>query len=225
MFENIEQMRKDFEAIMEEYNGDDLYDFLDNCGHFSNLGNGSYRTVYEWEDLEDYVIKVQNVSEDGIDYGASEAFLYERAVAQGLDWAFAATTYLGRVGNYMFYLAEYCICDEEEFSSSVMNYSCEQWIEENSDDANETRSHEELASYYYSHVSEGYPDTDDCLSYADGVWGIKGAAVFSFIDHYNINDLHGGNWGYREDCWGNRHLVIVDYGGYNHNILEENKIA
>lgn len=236
MFESLKQMKTEFETeILNnlDYSSCDI-DKTFFCGddRLEILGCGFFRTTFVWNKYPMYVVKAQRLhvtkslsnTDMCIDYGKVESFVYNRAIEKGVEWAFAETHWLGEDECYTYYLMERCDCDEIAISSIVEERLCAEWVEDIYDPADDVTK-EDLVSYYYDNIGEGGSQPEDCIAYAIGVWneeGHDGYEVEAFLEELNINDLHAGNWGYRP---GTKELVMVDYGGYNHNIIEEQMSA
>ena len=195
--EEFEYMYWLAERIIESdfFNYDSLYDwgqdwenyFADNYG--VTLEFGCTKACFISTDSE-WVIKL-NTSD--MDYCHDEAENYQRAVIRGIDECFAACYFLDHIGGYDFYIQEKVDVDEETTDSTCYTYASRQC---NSDD--------------YDDINELYWDMDDyeriIALFEDSIFKTQ---LLDFIDTYNINDLHVGNFGYR-----NNSPVLMDYSGY-----------
>lgn len=122
------------------------------------------------------------------DYCAVETYLYERAVEYGVQDAFLEIKEIGMIGASRIYIQEKVDCDSSDKSSSS---------------AEDRESYRSLAkSYRLSDVVGGL------FLHDYGEEFVK--KLVSFLEEYNISDLHNGNWTVVDGK-----PKLVDYGGYN----------
>lgn len=143
------------------------------------------------EDLSDWVIKVGfRETEDSMDFCQIEASNYEDAIRWELDEFFASCYELCDItpskdynfdGDITFYIQEKAKPDEEKTSSTCSEYTGSDWNDDN------------------DRLESLFRDSD------------KFEDLLEFIDDWNINDLHSGNFGYTSDG----RVKIIDYSGYN----------
>ena len=152
--------------------------------------------------LKNWVIKVDfNKRADpfyGPDYPSMcqiEANNYKCACARGIEGYFAATYAMGSVNGLNYFLQERVIVDEEAISSSFQEYCCVG--DEDEEDMNEI----------YMRICD--MDDDERLK---AIFGEDEGAreLVDFVDEFEINDLHEGNYGIRKDG----SIVIIDFSGY-----------
>lgn len=142
----------------------------------------------------DWVLKVRMPDNDCYrDYCYDEAKNYQYAIEEGIEECFAACYFLNRIGGYDFYIQEKVDIDEEAIDSTCYIYASNQ-----------------CGSNDYEDINELYWDMDDYerVTAVFGGTDFK-ARLIDFIDNYAINDLHAGNFGYRDSF-----PVIIDYSGY-----------
>lgn len=145
------------------------------------------------EDLSDWVIKVGFVySDEEDDLCAIEADFYEEAVEEELDEFFAAT--------YEFYSLPL----PEKFN---LKRSIKFFIQEKA-----TPDEEKTSATCEEYTGSDWNDDDDRIESLFGglVKCKKLNKLFEFIDKWDINDLHSGNFGYTSDG----RVKIIDYSGY-----------
>ncbi len=137
------------------------------------------------------------------DYNCLEAGYYQRACEENLEYLFAATYCLGARCGLMIYAQERVKVDEDCTSDSFLNYTLENYFDRCS---HEDYSEEEIQEAAWEESCE--LDNDDRI-YAM-IENVHDAdKLIYFINKYDINDLHCGNWGYRGD-----QPVLIDYSGY-----------
>jgi hypothetical protein len=139
--------------------------------------------------IEDECERQDFIDEYGTnDYCAVETYLYERAVEYGVQDAFLEIKEIGMIGASRIYIQEKVDCDSSDKSSSS---------------AEDRESYRSLAkSYRLSDVVGGL------FLHDYGEEFVK--KLVSFLEEYNISDLHNGNW----TVVGGK-PKLVDYGGYN----------
>ena len=167
-------------------------------------------------DDTDYVIKVGLLLElkggyrKGDDYCAIEYNNYKKACELGIEKYFASMCYLGVVNDISFYLQEKVRIDEDRTSDNFYSYSQRTYYNdvEVPDEDEDPNGYDE---YWDNIYSTGDELDDEERIYAmidDDRDAIK---VSHFCMDNEINDLHGGNWGY-VDNWGQ--AVLIDYSGF-----------
>jgi hypothetical protein len=145
----------------------------------------------------DYVFKIQYDFDKDIDYCANEAAVYVAAEREGVAEFFAWTACIGTYGNADVYAMERVVVDENRNSSDSYAYHCEQWREESGSDDEDVD------------IFGDYDDHDGMIEYAIAHNGNLMRKAVDLLESIGVNDLHCGNWGYRDDVF-----VLVDYGGY-----------
>ena len=177
----------------------------------SNLSynSGACRIVVWDNNYDDFVVKfpISNAEEK---FCRREVELYARAQELHIDEAFAwcdciyePNTALSGIGVYAM---EYLDCDEEEISSKTFDSAFRYYCEDQGLDPTDEK------------VRKDYEwDVYDCDEANDYLYDLfmtkldekKRTSVDEFISDNDINDLHAGNMGFRNDM-----LVICDYAGY-----------
>lgn len=145
-----------------------------------------------------YVFKIQYDFDKDIDYCANEAAVYVAAEREGVAEFFAWTACIGTYGMTNVYAMEKVEVDENRNSDDSYTYHCEQWREENDGDDDEDVD-----------IPGDYDDHDGMIEYAIAHNGSLMCKAVALLESIGVNDLHCGNWGYRDDVF-----VLVDYGGY-----------
>lgn len=155
------------------------------------------------EELPNWVIKVgytyPGADVEDKDYCSIEADNYERAEEEDLGEFFAAIYELCEVNfpkeygcdrNAVFYIQERAEPDEEKTSSTCHDFMCSCCSCKDCD----------------------YCCDGDDYDRLESLFGKTGRLdeLFSFINEYDINDLHSGNFGYTFDG----KVKIIDYSGY-----------
>lgn len=155
------------------------------------------------DELPNWVIKVgytyPGASVEDRDYCSIEADNYERAVEEDVDEFFAAIYEIYEVclpeeygcnRNTVFYIQERAEPDEEKTSSTCHDFMCSCCSCKDCD----------------------YCCDGDDYDRLESLFGKTGRLdeLFAFINEYDINDLHSGNFGYTFDG----RIKIIDYSGY-----------
>lgn len=205
-----------FDAIICEDN-DGFFNWC--CDHRDFLGGdikvycGETKACIISDELSNWVIKVgftyndKDRDEDVTDFCAIEARNFESAVAEGLEEFFAASYKLCELtppekydfkDNISFFIQEKAMPDEEKTSSTCDSYMRGSQNREEEDD-------EDYCGDYYDY---DYDDDDRLESLFYG--NEKYDELTAFINEFNINDLHSGNFGYTP----NGQVKIIDYSGF-----------
>lgn len=174
---------------------------------------GQTRAVFVDDDEDRFVLKVQYSDNDEVDYCASEAWAYQKACDQNLGQFFAAIACVGKFENLSLYVVEKCDVDEDQTSSLSEEHYYRYWLAEN----HLTDSEATMEQFYDEVDDDEYRNPDGMLNFAETEWGYYNAErVKDFLDFYQINDCHVGNWGWRDG-----ELVITDYAGFCVDIVKE----
>lgn len=149
------------------------------------------------DDDNDWVLKIP-FCDKACDYCALEAENYKKAVEVGVEEGFAACHFLMEYEGAPCYIMEKVSCDEQTVESDFYEIGSNKLSGEMDED--------EIYSYLGS--MDGDEIVDQLLEfyYDDGFL----RDVYDFLSQNEINDLHTGNVGYRND-----QLVLVDYSGYH----------
>ena len=159
------------------------------CIFSEELPNWVIKTGFTWDGEED---------DDDFDYCTIEARNYQDAIIEGVEKFFAASYELctvtpseckGLCNNIYFYIQEKAEPDEVKTSST-----CERYI--NGD-------YEDSEPWYHDHT-----DTERLESLFGEDKNFN--KLLKFINEWQINDLHSGNFGYTKDGI----AKIIDYSGY-----------
>lgn len=170
-----------------------------------DIVRGETKAVVISNDLENWVIKVdiQPTNPDPRPnegrYCEMEYQHYLAAVDEEVDSYLAAMYKIGELYGIAIYLQETAIPDEETMISSFEEYAggCL--------DKNEYEDEDEYL-YYRSSCARHLEDCEKCYA----IFGHDAIDIALFVDKYEINDLHEGNWGTTRDG----RIVIFDYSGY-----------
>lgn len=213
--------RRDFEVLFTKLYDTNIKDFLDNptdhyirtewiervrqSEHYDDIYicGGCSRLVVVDNNCK-YVFKIQIDKETDVDYGIAEEYIFNEAVKFGISDFFAWSGYVGKYGNAEVYAMEKVDACECKISSEAYSYHL--------GIARENADFDDDEEPYI----DGYDDHDGMLEFACSVNGEGMNKVIDFIIHYGINDLHCGNWGYRNDT-----LVLIDYGGYGRKVYKD----
>ena len=181
----------------------DFYKKLEVLPYDTCVASGATRGVFMRNDgeLDRWVIKA-DFKTNSYHYCALEAQYYEEAVAEGVDWAFAATYFLTEINGIYFYIQERLNCDcQDSTSEKLRDYiinECGVVQEEDEDDL-------DFQSRIWDY-EDSWLEWDDVL-----VCLIGDADVEEFIYSHGINDLHEANYGLTEEGY----FKVVDFCGYN----------
>lgn len=186
--------------------------YFDNISHplltfFSEFGDwtlnrGWCRIVLSAVD-SDYVLKIPANFLCGrrVDFNENEFEMYQRALRDGWDGAFAACYKAGSYRGIPLLLMEKIDVDEEH-NENISYATLEREFAETFD-GNEEQVQDALDSY------ECGGDSETIMRYLQSVYGEE------FIDWCDVNDLadiHSGNFGFK-NCDVN-HPIICDYASY-----------
>lgn len=187
-----------FDAVICEDN-DNFFDWCRNHkdfleGHIK-VYCGETKACIISDELSNWVVKVgftyndEYRLENTTDFCAIEAKNYRDAVDEGLEEFFAASYELCRVAapkeyNYeddiIFFIQEKAVPDDEKTSAT-----CEKYTGSDQND-----DFDRIESLFCGHK--------------------KLEELFRFIEDWDINDLHSGNFGYTADG----KIKIIDYSGF-----------
>lgn len=160
-----------------------------------SLSSGATKAVIIPNSL-DYVIKIPFITNSEINYCAREAEYYSDAKDSNIEELFCECFYLEDFCGVPIYLMEKVSCDETEVFDSFYNYL-----------TSKRDLNEEEAEDYMDNISENtvvYELTE--IYYND-----KYDLFWEFCSEHEINDIHAGNVGFRD----NGQLVIIDYSGFH----------
>ena len=138
------------------------------------------------------------------DYNFLEAKYYELACEEGIEEFFAATYFLKNIDDVDVYVQEKVEADEDAVSSSFFEYTLENYF---SDRVVENEEDEDK-------LNDDAWDEANSLDNEERIYAMienysDARRVVDFASKYQINDLHSGNWGYRD-----AQPVLIDYSGY-----------
>ena len=180
---------------LDSYGKCSLRDWYENNGLAYagySMSSGCTKACIMHDDLIDWVIKVGFV--DGkLDYAALEYENYCLAVEAGLSFYFPETVYIGEFGGRAFYAQRMCDCDEDQISSEWFECLCDRYEECGEDYDSDS---------IWNEVDDLEDDERVDLFFGD-------EELIEFLRERRINDLHGGNFGYRGGC-----KVIIDFSGF-----------
>lgn len=183
--------------------------------------SGATRMVFgEYENC-DVVFKILKDRTD-INYNASEAFIYDRAQQNGLDEWFAWTALVEVIEingvKTEVYAMDYCDVDADKLENASYDLAVQEYCDEEGKSLEEMS--EEEKEDIYGWIEEA-GSSDAIRHYMFGTYGYDAMSVlFNFLDDYEVNDTHAGNWGYL-----NGHLVLIDFGGYERDVIAMAKEA
>lgn len=207
------------DAYMDAYdcesmygNWDECYDMEENYGTW--FATGCTRFIVGDENY-DYIIKLQKLEEE-IDYCSFETNTYKRAEDLGFADKFAWTdklmdytfNFCGRDITIPIYVMECVECNYAMVSDDSYAFHYNSFCEREGLDP----SREESRSVYYRRDGN-YCSTEAMLEFAFATWSSSltfKEGFIRFLRNERINDLHCGNWGYRNGGI----LVLTDYAGY-----------
>ncbi len=144
-----------------------------------------------------------------LDYCKRELYNYKAACEKGLDKFFAEIHKVGEVNGIDVYLQEKVRVDEgvEEEVDEIFRqyvYAGDENYYDEFEDEDERRAI----------LEDGVSDMD-AGEKIEAIFGFN-EELINFVEDYDINDLHSGNYGYRGG-----ELVIIDFSGYNVYSIEE----
>jgi len=214
----IEELKAaaNFESFL---NGEqDYYDWLwDNSKSIpEHIGtaNGATRFVF-WDNDEPSCVFKINMYRGGIDYGKQEVYIYNKAVERGVEEHFAWAAKVYSYGANDVYAMEYCSVDYDRTSDESWEYHARAICAEEDWDYDNLSDYEQEQLQCYVEDSE-YAQTAGMLEFARSQMSWEEFYDFrGFINDMGLNDLHCGNWGYR-NC---DKLVLVDYAGYERDLM------
>lgn len=203
------------EAIKESFNI-----FCDNAekyaeeNHLSfNCGASKFCII---DEESDWVIKVSfdcscDMEDEDmeIDYCKRELYNYKKACEAGLEKYFAAIFKIGEVEGVEIYLQEKLVANNDT-CDDVDNIFYDYIYSLDEDYYNEFESDDERNSAIWDGIYD--------MTVGERLEAIFGfnRKLIDFVEKYDINDLHAGNYGYRGS-----ELVIMDYSGWNVYSIEE----
>ena len=173
-------------------------------GTIKFLGKGAERKVYSIEGIDGFVLKVDRTDYDKCNGFRCrlECYVYREALKEGWEEYFVPAYYLGKIGNTTFSL-QYRV---NVWEDNAYEKLCE-YIDSNPGTFEYYYSYDEDETYVnYAEAISDMSDYEIANVLLDGV----GYRFGDFLDNYNVNDLHQGNFG--TDEYGN--FLIVDYCGY-----------
>lgn len=171
------------------------------------VDDGACRVVVIDAVHQDFVIKFGWNKKDK-KYCEREEEVYEAAEEKGLGQYFAWTHYICDYQNRAVYAMEYLDCDEEDISDKSSDYCWKLYCEDNNVDTDEDDW--DIRDEFWDSYNDASDQTYGVVRYISSMISAKDAiALDQFIWDNDINDLHDGNFGYR-----NKEIVICDYAGY-----------
>lgn len=178
--------------------------FTDNTG--IHVEFGCTKAVFLSD--SDWVLKT-NIKRDTCDkyedYCRREADNYELATHEHIDNYFAACYFYKEVDGYDFYIQERIDPDEDSISSSCYDYISSRYSKDFESIEDEDERNYRIDDAFYDMSDEERIYAVFCDYPTDII-----DAIVTFISDLDINDLHPGNFGYRES-----RPVIMDYSGFN----------
>lgn len=137
-------------------------------------------------------------------YCEREARYFQIAQKRHLDKYLAATYEVGEIAGVKMFLQE-----RAEPDTDKIDMICQTYIEDNSLNFGIDRESYDSDEAFQEAVS----DSASWMEEEDRICAIVGECdeLIDFIDEFEINDLHSGNWGTTSDG----RIVIFDYSGYN----------
>lgn len=180
--------------------------------------SGATRVVFGTYSEPSVVFKMLQDRND-IDYNASEAFIYQRAIEAGVSEWFAwtekvETIEVNGVKTYI-YAMDFCDVDGDQLENASYDLAVQEYLadegltlEEMSDDDRENM---------YHMIDDSYcGDSEGIQHYMFATYNYEDMCnLFNFLEDNFVNDTHAGNWGYL-----NNHLVLIDYGGFERNVIQ-----
>ena len=162
--------------------------------------NGATKFVFLFEDIPSCVIKV---SCHGMlnDHCRIEAENFKKAQNAGLECYFAPTILFKEIDGVEFYLQERVECDTDGIDSEMYAYA-EKICFSDKNAMDEDEFNDLLDEMIFDF------DIEDSIKAVFGE-DYKTEMLIKFCEKNKINDLHAGNYGYKNDF-----PVILDYSGY-----------
>ena len=211
MMKFTERENSRFAEVLERLDVDDFFDHLtggyDFWGWWEEVGceyedddiflhAGATKVVIEIEDIG-WVLKVDfdNTSEA---YCELEADVYADAVAAGFEDFLAAEYFYTTKRGKDFYAQEIAIPDEDAVTSTCYEYYTSDMSEEEATD-------------WWENVGVDCLDDGQRVAAMFDMSSQKLWGFIQFLEEHEVNDLHTGNFGYKNDG----KVVIFDYSGYH----------
>lgn len=167
------------------------------------------------DENDDYIIKFQTDG-CGVDYGSIEATVYADAIKEGFESKFVFCEKLfdyvhvakdGTEYCYPIYVYERVYCSYDTISDDSYDYHYKSFCEQEDIDPELDSSRDR----YYQEDGR-YSGSAEMMEFAFNFWheGLEFQERFiRFLRKHYVNDMHAGNWGYRDN-----ELVMTDYAGY-----------
>lgn len=174
------------------------------------IKNGATRFVIFEKENPNFVLKFLREDDGEINYNEIETVIYEYSekekISEFFAWSFKLFDFDFNGKNLPIYVMEFVDSDEDIIYDDSNNYQFKLFCEEEGLDPENEESREKFDNDDNYHVG----GTDAMLEFAEDYWGEEVFnSVSSLLERANVNDLHCGNWGYRDN-----QLVIIDYAGY-----------
>lgn len=166
---------------------------------------------------------VYKIDKPGYDMCHREAFVYQCACEAHLEKFFAKTEYLfdyvaTLVDNFSeeeyhkeigVYVCDFCDISEDNNSDEAYTLMRKDFCEDH-DIEPDYMTNEQESDFQYELGDDDYNEAG-MFRIATEHWGARDSIrVKDFIHFMSVNDLHCGNWGWRNGAW-----VIIDYAGYH----------
>lgn len=160
---------------------------------------GATRVVVVADNL-DWVLKFdfQNAGLSH-EYNELEVKNYQYACEWNLEDCFAAMYFLEKVNSIKVYAQERVRIDDDLTSDSFYEYTLQNYYSDEDSDDEDVRENAWEDSNELDNEDRIYAMVDN----------LTARELVRFTNRYDINDLHSGNWGYRDGD-----PVLVDYAGY-----------
>lgn len=157
--------------------------------------NGSEEEYYD-EDRDEYCFREFSATDD---YCAEEAVIYQKAKENGIEMLFAETKKVGTVQDYDIYTQPIVKIFYDSTEHTHFNSNDKKYLKVKD-------SLEKITSKY-----ELYSLPEEWLFNVLKKYGFYMFKKFlNFIKENNVNDLHSGNIGYKNNL-----PILLDYSGYN----------
>lgn len=159
------------------------------------------KCVIEWDDDYDCYCETDKFDEfyyagadndNDWDYCETEAWLYHAACEHGVDNFFAGTFYIGEYCGHPIYVSEF----RNNYKSTYYDFH-----------NNPSNGVDELCKEY-DYIPLAKSDISAMIKFV-GIEMVR--KLLSFIEEFDINDLHNGNLGTTSDGM----VCIIDYSNYN----------